>query len=271
MRPDRGAANPLESEPGRSAFPDHFSGVAAGYALSRPRYPGALFEWLASLTPQHRLAWDAGTGSGQAAVGLAAHFDRVVATDASAAQVAEAVPHPAVTYRVGLADRSGLAAGSADLVTAAQAAHWFQLDTFYREVHRVLTPGGVVAVWTYGLPLVDHPPSNAALAAFADRVAPWWPPERALVDTEYRTLPFPFAELPAPAFVMTRDATVGQLLSYLRTWSATTECAKATGADPVAEAAAGLSRAWGGETAVHEIRWRISVRAGRPLQRMESR
>lgn len=256
----------MPSDRERPTFRDHFSSVAAGYALSRPRYPDALFEWLASLTSGHGLAWDAGTGNGQAAISVAEHFDRVVATDASAAQVAQAEPHPAVAYRVGDAGQSGLASGSADLVTAAQAAHWFDLEDFYREVHRVLTPGGVVAIWCYGLPVLDDPDANAELAAFADRVAPWWPPERALVDAGYRTLPFPFDEVPAPVFVITAEWTLARTLSYLRTWSATTACARATGIDPVLDAAAGLARAWGGESAARRVRWPVSIRAGRPLQ-----
>lgn len=255
----------MPSDRERRTFRDHFSSVAAGYALSRPRYPAALFEWLASLTPGHGLAWDAGTGNGQAAIGLAEHFDRVVATDASAAQVAQAEPHPAVAYRVGDAGQSGLATGSVDLVTAAQAAHWFDLEAFYSEVHRILSPGGVLAIWCYALPVLDDPGANAELAAFADRVGPWWPPERAMVEAGYRTLPFPFDEIARPDFVITAEWTLPRMLSYLRTWSATTRCAKATGTDPVLEAAARLGRVWGDERAARRVRWPVSIRAGRPL------
>ena len=62
-------------------FADHFSGVAADYARSRPRYNDDLFAWLATLPARRERAWDVGTGSGQAALGLARHFTAVVASD----------------------------------------------------------------------------------------------------------------------------------------------------------------------------------------------
>ena len=252
-------------------FPDHFSAVSAGYARSRPRYPDALFEWLATLARHHRLAWDAGTGNGQAATGLAAHFAAVIATDASAAQVARAEAHPAVTYRVGLAEQSGLPDASVDLVTAAQAAHWFDLDAFHAEVHRVLAPGGAVALWSYALPRLDDPEPNAELAAFAEQMAPWWPPERRLVETGYATMPFPFDEVRAPAFDVTAEWNLDQLLTYLRTWSSVTRAIAETGADPVAAAGRRLARFWGAEGLARQVRWPVSVRAGWRLQRTASR
>ena len=119
-------------------FPDHFSGVAGAYAEFRPRYPDALFDWLAEAAPSRELAWDCATGNGQAAVALARVFTRVVATDASAEQVQAATPHPRVEYRVGPAEESGLTSDSADAVTVAQALHWFDRPSFYAEASRVL-------------------------------------------------------------------------------------------------------------------------------------
>lgn len=244
-------------------FRDHFSAVAAGYAQSRPRYPDALFAWLATLVRRHELAWDAGTGNGQAATGLAAHFAGVIATDASAAQISRAEPHPVVTYRVGPVEHSGLPDGSVDLVTAAQAAHWFDLDAFHAEVRRVLAPGGAVALWSYALPRLDGPAANAELAAFADQMAPWWPPGRGLVETGYRTMRFPFDEVRAPAFDVAAEWNLGQFLEYLRTWSSVTRATHETGTDPVAAAAPHFARAWGPESRVRQLRWPVSVRAGR--------
>ena len=248
-------------------FPDHFSGVAARYASSRPRYPDALFDWAASLPRHHRVAWDAGTGNGQATAGLARHFTSVVATDASAEQVAHAEAHPRVTYRVATAERSGLPDASVDLVTAAQAAHWFELEAFHAEVRRVLAPGGAVAVWSYALPRLDDSAATAELQAFAERVAPWWPAERRLVETGYRTMPFPFDEVPAPAFSVTAEWDLAQLLSYLRTWSAVTRFVAANGIDLVGEAGDRLARVWGAEHRVREVRWPVAMRAGRPAPR----
>src|SRR5262249_32870016 len=131
-------------------FPDHFSKVAADYSIFRPRYPEELFEYLASLAPRRTLAWDCAAGSGQATLGLATRFDAVIATDASAAQLAAAPRHPRIDSRVARAERSDLRSGSVDLAVVAQALHWLMLEPFYDEAHRVLTAGGVLAVWCYG-------------------------------------------------------------------------------------------------------------------------
>src|SRR5437764_2789848 len=119
-------------------FKDHFSKQAVDYAKFRPRYPKKLFRWLASIAPGTELAWDCATGSGQAAVELAECFDRVIAIDASEKQIANAERHPCVEYRIATAEQSGLEAGSVDVVTVAQALHWFDLQQFYAEARRVL-------------------------------------------------------------------------------------------------------------------------------------
>src|SRR5207249_7256547 len=121
-------------------FQDHFSDKAAGYAAYRPVYPPALVDALAALAPGRGLAWDAGCGSGQLSLLLAQRFDRVIATDASADQIAHATAHPKVEYRCAPAEASGLADGIADLAVAAQAAHWFDLPDYYAEVRRVAPP-----------------------------------------------------------------------------------------------------------------------------------
>jgi ubiquinone/menaquinone biosynthesis C-methylase UbiE len=132
-------------------FKDHFSKQAADYAKFRPRYPKELFRRLASIAPDTQLAWDCATGTGQAAIELAEFFDRVIATDASEKQIANAERHPRVEYRAATAEESGLDAASVDLVTVAQALHWFDLDRFYAEVRRVLKPQGLLAATAYKL------------------------------------------------------------------------------------------------------------------------
>ena len=82
---DIAGAQPLTTHP-----TDHFSAHAQNYARFRPTYPTELFAWLASQSPGHRLAWDCGTGNGQAALGLADHFVHVHATDLSPQQLAQA-------------------------------------------------------------------------------------------------------------------------------------------------------------------------------------
>src|SRR5688500_9280947 len=176
-----------------SGFEDHFSSGAAAYALHRPRYPDALFAWIARVAPGRTLAWDAATGSGQAASGLATHFDRVVATDASASQIEHAAPHPRVEYRVERAESSGLSGGAADVVTVAQALHLLGVAAFWVEARRVLRPGGVVVVWGYALPEIS-PAIDRVIDDFSNRtLAAYWPPERRILDDRYETIEFPFA------------------------------------------------------------------------------
>jgi SAM-dependent methyltransferase len=142
------------------SFKDHFSRQASGYAKFRPGYPEELFAYLAKVAPSRQLAWDCGTGNGQAAIGLASVFDRVIATDASEKQIANAQPHERVEYRVAPAENSGIESGTVDLLMVAQALHWFNLDRFYAEARRALKPSGVFAASAYKLlgiePAIDE-------------------------------------------------------------------------------------------------------------------
>lgn len=133
-------------------FQDHFSEQAKEYARHRPTYPAAMFAYLASLAPSQELAWDCGTGNGQAAIALAEQFQHVIATDASASQIENAFPHERVEYRVEPSEQTSLPTGAVDLVTVGTAVHWFDFDRFYTEVRRVTKANGILAVWTYSFP-----------------------------------------------------------------------------------------------------------------------
>lgn len=248
-------------------FNDHFARVATNYAAYRPTYPPELFAWLAGLTPSRELAWDCATGTGQAAIGLAEQFSRVWATDASAAQIAAATPCPNVTYCTAPAHSSGLADGSADLVTVAQALHWFDLDRFYTEVRRVLKPGGILAVWTYGVFKAEGEAADQ-IQILLDRfyyntVGPCWPPERKHVENGYADLSFPFDELTPQPFAMAVDWTLGDLAGYLRSWSATSRYGEQYGTDPVLPLAEQLIPLWG--DGLHRVVWPLSLKVGRNL------
>jgi len=244
-------------------FKDHFSTRSPGYAAFRPGYPAELFAHLAGLTPGHDLAWDCATGSGQAAWGLAAHYARVWATDASGAQIEAAVPHAGVEYRVAPAEASGLPDHSADLVAVAQAAHWFDLPAFYAEVRRVLKPGGLLALWCYERLSIEPALDVLVEDFYAGLLDPYWPPERRLVESGYRDLDFPFAELPAPAIPMTATWTLDQLLGYFSTWSALKAYQKATGTDPLPALRERLAAAWISLDQAKTIKWPLSLRLGR--------
>ncbi|MER1966287.1 class I SAM-dependent methyltransferase [Castellaniella sp. GW247-6E4] len=245
-------------------FSDHFKDVARQYAESRPGYPAALFDWLAAQCADRACAWDCGAGSGQASVMLARDFRRVIATDASPTQIAQARAHERVEYRVAPAEASGLPDQSVDLVAVAQALHWFDLEAFYREVRRVARPDGVFAAWTYGVMMVEGDAVDRLLRAYYhETVGPWWPAERRHVETGYRDLPFPFQPLEAPPLFLQATWDLDQMLGYLRSWSATARFMAARGFDPVAELTVGLAPAWGGAHRQRLVHWPMAVRAGR--------
>jgi SAM-dependent methyltransferase len=244
-------------------YNDQFSQQAAAYRVYRPVYPPALFAWLAAPLAQRRCAWDCATGNGQAALALAEWFPEVIASDASEAQIASAQPHPRVQYRVALAEQSGLADASVELVTVAQALHWFPLARFYAEVQRVLRPGGMLAVWCYGLLQISPAVDRLIARWYRDELGPFWSDERQLVESGYRTLPFPFPELQSPAFTMTTDWTLAQLLGYLGTWSAVQEYQRQTGADPLERLQPALAGAWGEAAILRPVRWPLALRVGR--------
>jgi SAM-dependent methyltransferase len=243
---------------------EHFSGpgFSAAYAAYRPHYPDALFEFLARESPAREEAWDAGTGSGQVAVGLARYFTHVTATDPATSQLENATPHPHVNYCVGTAERSGLGDASVDLVTAAQAAHWFNQEQFFAEARRVLRPRGLVAIWAYGLFEIS-PEIDAIMRRFYyGIVGPYWPPERRHVETRYQSIAFPFAEFPAPRFVIERPMSLEDVAGYVRTWSATRGFIKHNQQDPVDSLMNQLARAWG-VPQPRLARWTVAMRVGR--------
>lgn len=244
-----------------TTFQDHFSGHAEAYRQHRPHYPDALFQWLAEQSPDQRLAWDCATGNGQAAAALARHFDHVIATDASGRQIAQAEPAQKVEYRVAPAEHSGLSDRSADLVTVAQAAHWFDLPAFYKEVKRVACDGAVVALWCYGLARITPEVDAMVDDYYHNTVGAYWPPERRHIETAYRKIDFPFPELEPPTFTMKAEWSIDQLLGYLGTWSATRRYMTETGRNPLALLAPALAAAWKGNQA-HKVEWPIALRAG---------
>jgi SAM-dependent methyltransferase len=250
--------------PSDSTFRDHFSAHAAQYADSRPLYPEALFDWLAERCAGHALAWDCGCGNGQASRPLATRFARVHATDPSAEQIAAAIPASNIQFVVEAAEECSLSDHSVDLVTVAQAMHWFDVPRFQSEVRRVLRPGGLFAAWTYAqsrvTPAVDVPFDRL----HDELLEEWWPPGREHPLDGYANLPFAFERLAdVPAFDMRCDWNLHQYLAYLRSWSASQRYARATGKDAVAMVEADLAEAWGDPAQRRAVTWPLTVHAGR--------
>jgi ubiquinone/menaquinone biosynthesis C-methylase UbiE len=243
------------------SFKDHFSKQATDYAKFRPRYPRELFEYLGTITPARELAWDCATGNGQAAVELANVFERVIATDASESQIANAKPHERVEYRVAPAEQSDLQSGSFDLVLVAQALHWLNHDRFYPAVRRVLKEHGIFAASAYNQLRTDQPIQEIIKRYYYEIVGPYWPPERALIE-QFSEIPFPFPERDSPKFEMSAQWNLEHLVGYLRSWSSTQRFIVANNRDPLDEISKELSAAWGDPNRTRRVVWPLTLRVG---------
>jgi SAM-dependent methyltransferase len=245
------------------SFSDHFSGIAVSYASYRPRYPAPLFTWLSGIAPDRARAWDCGTGTGQAAEALSECFGEVIASDPSVAQLANATPARGVVYAAMTAEQAALANDTIALVTVAQALHWFDRAAFFHEVDRVLQPGGVIAVWSYPLAVID-PEIDAILGHFHGvTIGPYWPVERSFVDSGYAGIDLPYPELSHPSFEMEAEWNLPQLAGYLSTWSAVSRYRAERREDPIPMITRALSDVWGDSVATRRIRWPLNLRVAR--------
>lgn len=244
-------------------FRDHFSEQAAAYARHRPGYPPELFAYLADQAPARQLAWDSGTGSGQAARQLAAYFQQVVATDASAEQIENAFPHERVEYRVERAEATSINAHSVDLITAAVAAHWFDFDAYYEEVRRVAKPQAVIALWTYQFAEVTPAVDALMKRYYYEVLAGYWPERIQYVEGKYQTLPFPFAELEAPRLKLQASWDLAALAGFLDSWSAARRFQKEKHRHPLDEIWPELQAAWGEPARTRQVTWPLYLRVGR--------
>ncbi|MCB0572869.1 MAG: class I SAM-dependent methyltransferase [Phaeodactylibacter sp.] len=214
------------------------------------------------MAPNHDLAWDCGTGNGQVAVLLSRLFRQVVATDISERQLNNATQASNITYRLEAAERSSLPDGQASLAVVAQAVHWFRFDDFYQEVRRVLKPKGILAVLGYGPFRTDTALDDIIGHFYNQVVGPYWDPERRYVDEGYRTIPFPFTEIPIADYEMAYEWPLEVMAGYLGTWSAVQHYRKDKGVDPIPDVTRQLAAAWGSEATV-KVRFPVLLRVGR--------
>lgn len=225
-------------------FQDHFSRQSTIYLKARPTYPEDLFAYLAEISPSNGLCWDCATGNGQAAISLAQHFKKIIATDGSAQQIQNAIAKENIEYRIGTAEDSGLENNSVDLITVATAAHWFNHELFYAEAERVSKRNGVLAIWTY---------SEAKISEEIDKLMEWfmyeylydyWPDGRWYVRNKYETLPFPFKAIQTPDFFCRMNWNREQWLDYIRSWSAYNNFVAKHSTDPIEILLPRLNRLW---------------------------
>ena len=246
-----------------SGFKDHFSSHATAYAIYRPSYPPALAAWLATIAPATQIALDVGAGSGQLSLLLADHFEQVIATDPSAQQIGSAVRHAKIDYRVAPAERCDLPDASVDLLTAAQAAHWFDLPSFFAEVDRLLKPGGAIVLISYA-GMEHRSPIEPMIEAFRLKtLEQYWPNERLLVENGYRDIHLPFEPLAAPSFFMEVKWPLATMIGYLDTWSAIRAMERDRGREMFESFLAELTRTWGDPETVRTNRWPLAIVAGR--------
>jgi SAM-dependent methyltransferase len=242
---------------------DCFSAQAAEYSKFRFGYPDQFIQALAALPARHATAWDAGCGSGQATISIARYFDRVLATDISAKQIDNAVKDAKIDYQVRGAESSGLADASVDLITAAQAVHWFDLEAFYREAKRVLRADGAIAVWCYTLPNSRNEIDSIVKHFYADVLGKYWDPCLKVVDDEYKTLPFPFHAVEFGKFTVTTEWSYSDLIGHLSSWSAARSFQEQNGYDPFAKFHEQLLDAWGNPDERMSFIWPLHIKAGK--------
>lgn len=236
---------------------DYFSTQAADYSRYRPAYPPELYQALLPLVANKGRAWDCGTGNGQVAGALAAHFEQVLATDLSANQISQALAPSNVSFSVATAEQSGLADHSIDLITVGQAIHWFDFAAFWAECRRVARPGAILAFWTYGLASAGLP-NNYEQQYHTDVVGPYWPPGREHVDCLYQSIQPPFACVAEQTLALKLHWNLEHYLGYLGSWSATQRYREALGQDPVAVAEKQLQPVWG--SGEREINWPLALK-----------
>lgn len=212
---------------------DNFSVQAEDYSKFRPHYPPEMLEYIVSFVKNRDCALDVATGNGQVAAALAGYFKKVYATDISAKQLENAIKKDTIIYKQESAEHTGFANGMFDLITVAQAIHWFDFDAFYKEVSRILKPGGVIAIMGYGLLTTNTEADRVIQQFYKDIIGPYWDPERRHIDEEYKTIPFPFEETKAKSFTNRFTWTFEQLMGYLSTWSAVQHYIKDNNTDPL--------------------------------------
>ncbi len=246
-----------------TSFKDHFSLQSSDYKKFRPAYPDQLYHLLAEIAPANETAWDCATGNGQAAIALSQLFQRVIATDASSNQLAHAITAPNIHYQQATAEHTQIDDSSIDLITVAQALHWFDIDAFYKEVRRVLKNDGIIAIWSYNLLSISHDINQIIYRLYAEILNDYWPAERRLIESNYRDIAFPFQHIAHPEFVMQAQWDLHELIGYIQTWSAVQNYFSAHHVSPIEPILSTLKSLWGNDKTSKTITWPLHLMLGR--------
>ncbi|RAP37944.1 hypothetical protein B1207_02850 [Legionella quinlivanii] len=243
---------------------NHFDRDPKLYRQHRPQYPDSLYQFLWEQTLHHDTVWDCATGNGQAALPWLNRFKQIIASDISQSQLDEAFKHPSVDYRCCSAEDSGIKAQSVDLITIAQALHWFNFDLFYQEVRRVAKPSALIAAWCYSLGRFDCNLDTIVWNLYENILGDnYWPRERRYIDNRYTDIPFPFEKIESPLFFIEKEFNLDDFKGYLNTWSAVKEYQLQNQTNPVELISDELTLAWGAPDQIRKMQWPIHLLAGR--------
>lgn len=240
---------------------DLFSHNSDKYSRFRPHYPAEMIRFILSHLKEKQAAWDCGTGNGQLALQLSPYFDHIIATDISENQLKNAVQKDNITYIRSKAEDAFFSAGQFDLITVAQAIHWFDFNKFYEQVNLALKPEGLFVIAGYGLMETAPEQDGVIRRLYEDILGPYWKPQRKYIEEEYKTIPFPWREIKTPDLTETVSWTANDLIGYLKTWSSVNLYEIDKGINPVNEMEGELRNVWGSDK--REVRFPILLRAGK--------
>lgn len=241
---------------------DKFSSQSGTYKKFRPTYPDELYDLILKIVKSRNECWDCGTGNGQVAVELAKHFKKVYATDLSQNQIDNAEKRENIVYAVGIAEKTDFEDNKFNLVTVAQAAHWFNMEAFNTEMRRVSKNDGIVCAWGYGLLRINNPINKLIDKFYSDIIGPYWDPERRHIENEYNSLNFDFDKLETPTnlFIKTQW-TLAEFEGYLNSWSSIQNYKELKKENPVTWLIDNLKNLWD-ENIQKEVQFPIFMKMG---------
>ena len=247
----------------RLKFHDLFSGHAKLYSEVRPGYPTEIYDFIAANVNHTEIAWDCGSGNGQAATKLAEIFSQVFATDSSAKQIEHAILHNNVSYSVQPSENTNFPDSIFDCVTVAQAIHWYDLKKFYNELHRTLKPGGLLCVWGYTWFNISDDIDDIVEKTLISSLKEYWAPQTKLLQDGYKDLILPYEQITVPSFKIVVHWDLTQIISYLHSWSPMKSYGEKHGDKGMDLLFEGMIEAWGPKIKKRKISMPIYMKASR--------